>query len=102
MSRRTLIDRRLPPTPPAAGSTRREAMAVLLGAAAATMSACSRPREVIEPFADDPAAYAQGETQRYATTLTLGGFGRGVVGLVRDGRPFKLEGNPRHPASLGA
>jgi molybdopterin-containing oxidoreductase family iron-sulfur binding subunit len=101
--RHTLISRRgeQSAAPYAAAPNRREALMTLLAAASATMSACSRPREVIEPFADDPATYAQGLTERYATTLSLAGYGRGVVGLVRDGRPFKLEGNARHPASLG-
>ena len=29
-------------------------------------------------------------------------FGRGVIVTSIDGRPIKVEGNPRHPASLGA
>ena len=43
-----------------------------------------------------------GEPLKFATTLPLAGIGRGVVVTSIDGRPIKIEGNPRHPASLGA
>ena len=39
---------------------------------------------------------------RFATTLPLSGYGRGVVCTSFEGRPTKVEGNPRHPASQGA
>ncbi|HUE45948.1 MAG TPA: hypothetical protein VMO81_06825, partial [Aestuariivirgaceae bacterium] len=38
----------------------------------------------------------------YATTLDLDGYGRGVLVKTQGGRPIKIEGNLRHPASLGA
>ena len=49
-----------------------------------------------------PERVAPGEPLRFATTLPLGGYGRGVVGISVDGRPIKIEGNPLHPASLGS
>ena len=39
---------------------------------------------------------------QFATTLELGGYGRGVLCTSVEGRPIKIEGNPLHPASLGA
>ena len=42
-----------------------------------------------------------GSTQMYST-LERDGCGMGVLVAARDGRPIKIEGNPRHPASLGA
>ena len=42
-----------------------------------------------------------GIAKHYATTLPLGGYGRGAIVTAFEGRPTKVEGNPRHPASLG-
>lgn len=38
----------------------------------------------------------------YATSLLRWGYATGVLGVQRDGRPIKIEGNPEHPMSLGA
>ncbi len=38
----------------------------------------------------------------FATSLELDGLGRGVLVKSHDCRPVKIEGNPQHPASLGA
>ena len=39
---------------------------------------------------------------RFASALPLAGYGRGVIVTSMEGRPIKIDGNPRHPASLGA
>src|SRR5260370_743095 len=39
---------------------------------------------------------------RFASTVARAGFGRGVLVTSVEGRPIKIDGNPRHPASLGA
>ncbi len=49
-----------------------------------------------------PERVVPGEALKFATTLSLSGYGRGVIVTSIDGRPIKVEGNPRHPASLGA
>lgn len=78
----------------------------LLGAslALAGLGGCGdvKPLEAIVPYVDSPDVLTLGKPLHYATTLTLGGYGRGVVVDTREGRPIKIEGNPRHPASLGA
>src|SRR5205823_12867624 len=38
----------------------------------------------------------------FATAMTLGGFATGLLVRSNEGRPTKIDGNPSHPASLGA
>ena len=38
----------------------------------------------------------------YSTASVVGGYATGVVVEHQMGRPIKVEGNPQHPASLGA
>jgi molybdopterin-containing oxidoreductase family iron-sulfur binding subunit len=75
---------------------------LLAAGAAASVAACSQPDDTIHPLANQPEGILPGEIHRYATALSLAGYGRGVTGLVVDGRPVKLEGLTAHPASLGA
>ena len=46
--------------------------------------------------------YVPGVPVTFATSLALNGYGRGVLVKAQEGRPIKIEGNPLHPASLGA
>lgn len=71
--------------------------------ALAGMSGCSkRPKETIVPYVSQPEQMVPGEPLFFATTLTMNGYGRGSIVTSREGRPIKIEGNPDHPASLGA
>ncbi len=81
---------------------RRTALALLASGAAAALAGCSPPRETATPYVVAPEGGAAGVRRRYATTLTLAGYGLGVTGICIDGRPIKLEGAAHHPASLGA
>lgn len=86
-----------------ADTTRRtflETMAATL--ALAGVQGCARPRGDALPFTRDPVGMTPGRPLDYATALPFFGYGVGVVGKTREGRPIKLEGNPDHPASLGA
>uniref|UniRef100_UPI002ACD81E0 TAT-variant-translocated molybdopterin oxidoreductase n=1 Tax=Chloroflexus sp. TaxID=1904827 RepID=UPI002ACD81E0 len=76
----------------------------LMGAslALAGVTACTyQPRQYIAPFDRQPEGRIPGVPQFFASTLTLGGYGAGVLVRSNEGRPTKVEGNPRHPASLG-
>ncbi len=77
----------------------------LLGAsmALAGLSGCrSRRPEQILPYVRTPAGLTPGLPDSYATTMELDGFGVGLLVESHEGRPTKIEGNPSHPASLGA
>jgi molybdopterin-containing oxidoreductase family iron-sulfur binding subunit len=81
---------------------RREVLRLIAAGAAASLAACSKPDQPIVPAVEDEDGDRAGRTRRYATTLSLAGYGRGATALVVDGRPIKLEGSAHHPASLGA
>ncbi len=65
-------------------------------------SCSSQPREEIVPYVHAPENLVPGKPLFYATALALGGLGTGVLVESHLGRPTKVEGNPLHPASLGA
>jgi molybdopterin-containing oxidoreductase family iron-sulfur binding subunit len=81
---------------------RRQALALLSSAVALGLSGCVEPQEEIVPYVDMPEGLVPGVPLRFATALALAGYGRGMLGVTVDGRPIKIEGNPRHPYSLGA
>lgn len=71
--------------------------------ALAGLNACtSPPSQTIVPYVDHPPEVVPGRSLFYATTLELSGYGRGVLVESFTGRPIHVEGNPTHPASLGA
>jgi len=95
----------LPTRPNPAGRSklnRRQALNLLATGIAGGLAACSKPDEQILPYVRMPERIVPGEPLKFATTLPLAGIGRGVVVTSIDGRPIKVEGNPRHPGSLGA
>ena len=86
----------------ACAPNRRQALGLLATGIASGLAACSKPAEQIVPYVKMPERVVPGEPLKFATTLSLSGYGRGVIVTSIDGRPIKAEGNPRHPASLGA
>ena len=66
------------------------------------MAGCSKPQEEIVPYVRIPEGLTPWVLLQFATTIELGGYGRGVIATSIEGRPIKIEGNPLHPASLGA
>jgi len=83
---------------------RREMMTLLgAGLSLAGLGGCMQtPAEGILPRTDQSPEARPGMPVEYATSLVLDGFATGVVCKALDGRPIKIEGNPDHPASLGA
>jgi molybdopterin-containing oxidoreductase family iron-sulfur binding subunit len=76
----------------------------LMGAslALAGLTACSAPQEKIVPYVQAPEANTPGQSLYYATAMQVGGYALGLLAQSQLNRPTKLEGNPEHPASLGA
>jgi molybdopterin-containing oxidoreductase family iron-sulfur binding subunit len=81
---------------------RRAALQWLASGAALALASCGRPPEEIVPYVEMPERLTPGIPLQFATALSLAGFARGVIVTSVEGRPIKVEGNPRHPASLGA
>lgn len=69
--------------------------------ALSALAGCDGPDEFGHPLHARGRGIAS-EDAIHATTLDLDALGRGVLVRSRAGHPIKVEGNPRHPASLGA
>ncbi len=70
--------------------------------ALAGLAGCRRPVEKIVPYVRQPEEIIPGVPEYYATTMPLGNSAYGVVVESHEGRPTKIEGNPKHPSSHGA
>ncbi|HMI82724.1 MAG TPA: TAT-variant-translocated molybdopterin oxidoreductase [Polyangiaceae bacterium] len=71
--------------------------------ALAGLASCTRqPFERVVPYVKQPEEVVPGKPLFFATAVSMGGYARGVLAESHLGRPTKLEGNPQHPASLGA
>ncbi|HEU4655047.1 MAG TPA: 4Fe-4S dicluster domain-containing protein [Steroidobacteraceae bacterium] len=82
---------------------RRRVLKLMAASAALASGACSGPpAEKIVPFVKAPEDELPGKPLFYATAIEMNGYGMGVLVENNDGRPTKVEGNPAHPASLGA
>jgi len=79
----------------------------LMGAslALAGLNACGRAAPIdkkIVPYVNQPEEIVPGRPMFFATAFPMGGAGTGVLVESHEGRPTKIEGNPNHPASVGA
>jgi len=71
--------------------------------ALAGVGACTRqPPEQIVPYVRQPEDIVPGRPLFFASAIPLSGIARPVLVESHMGRPTKIEGNPEHPASLGA
>ena len=76
----------------------------LMGASVALVgaAACAPPHEQIVPYVRQPQQIETDKPLFFASAHVVGGFANGVLVESHIGRPTKIEGNPQHPASLGA
>ena len=71
--------------------------------ALAGLSGCAyQPAESIVPYVQAPEQIIPGRPLFFASAVPIDGFACGVLVKSEMGRPIKIEGNPAHPASLGA
>jgi len=85
----------------------RRSMLKYMGAslALAGLSGCRGlflPQTKVVPYVKAPEELVYGKPLFYASIYTQGGIAKGVLVEQHEGRPTKIEGNPDHPASLGA
>lgn len=84
--------------------TRRRFLEVMgASIALAAGAGCTRPTtEFLMPYVNAPEQAIPGIPKYYATAAVVNGISQGVIVETHLGRPTKVEGNPSHPASLGA
>src|SRR5215208_3022223 len=71
--------------------------------ALAGVSACTKqPAEKIIPYVRQPEDLVPGRPLFFATAIPFAGFAAPVLVESHEGHPTKVEGNPQHPASVGA
>ncbi|HEY5962196.1 MAG TPA: TAT-variant-translocated molybdopterin oxidoreductase, partial [Polyangiaceae bacterium] len=71
-------------------------------ALAGATTGCRWERDEILPLSQRPEALVPGEPRQYVTTFECDGVGSGLLVTTVDGRPIKIDGNPKHPESQGA
>lgn len=84
------------------GLDRREFLK-LMGASLAlsSLSCVRRPTEQLVPYVKRPREVIPGIPNYYASSFYDGGEGFGLIVQTREGRPIKVEGNPKHPSNTG-
>jgi len=83
--------------------SRRDFMKVAAaGLALAGLTACTKqPPENIVPFVRQPENMLPGQPTYFATAMPFPTGAFPLLAKSNEGRPTKVEGNPKHPASLG-
>ncbi len=82
---------------------RRAFLKTMAASAALAGGGCSGPpQEKILPYVQMPEMLVPGQPLFYASSFVRRGLAHGVLVESNMGRPTKVEGNPQHPASLGA
>ena len=86
------------------GVDRRDFLKLMAASLAfAGLSGCGLPpREHVVPYVKQPEGMVLGKPLFFATVMPFGADAIGLLVESHEGRPTKIEGNPDHPASLGA
>jgi MoCo/4Fe-4S cofactor protein with predicted Tat translocation signal len=88
---------------PPEGTSRRNFLTIMGASVALSgLAACRRPAELIVPYTSAPEDIVPGKPLFFATSVPIMGTAVGCVVETHEGRPTKIEGNPRHPESLGS
>jgi len=85
-----------------AGVRRRDFLKVLGVVGAGATAACSDRTYKLIPYLVSPDETVPGVSNYYTSVCRECSAGCGVLMETRDGRTFKLEGNPAHPVNRGA
>ncbi|HPT27957.1 MAG TPA: TAT-variant-translocated molybdopterin oxidoreductase [Bryobacteraceae bacterium] len=97
------VEREFPEGIEVTGASRRSLLKLMAASfGLAGLAACRRPVEHILPHAKGIEGFVHGKPLHYATVATVGGAATGLMIETHEGRPTKVEGNEKHPASLGA
>lgn len=92
------------PALPAQGGdwSRRNFLQLMGGASVATLAAgCRPPHDTIKPYVTKPDDITPSLANHYATAISDDGIATGLLVTAYEGRPTKIEGNPRHPVTRG-
>ena len=84
------------------GQVGRRGFMLFAGASAALAGCARRPLEKVLPYTKQPEHAVPGIASYYATVYESRGDAIGILVESHEGHPTKVEGNPDHPASLGA
>ena len=91
------------PDAPARELNRRQFVALSAAALGlAGLAGCRRPDLKILPYSQTPDYVVPGVPLYYATSVPKPGGCFPILVESHEGRPTKIEGNPKHPASMGA
>jgi len=84
------------------GWARREFLKLMGASLAMSAAGCiRRPIQKIVPYNKQPEEVTLGVANFYASTYFDGNEGLGVLVKTREGRPVKIEGNPKFPMNKG-
>ncbi len=84
------------------GFARRDFLKLMGASIALTASGCiRRPVQKIVPYAQQPEEVTLGVANYYTSTYFDGSEAIGLLVKTREGRPIKIEGNPRFPLNGG-